>query len=95
MEDNLILSETTPKARKIHRCDWCGENIEIGIVYNKYTNVFCGDFQCHKMHLECRSALSKDINDSRIDDGYYYELYEHSRGSAELKSNDYSGFNFA
>lgn len=47
-----------PKAKKQHKCDYCGEIIEIGEVYSYWVGTFEGYFQANKMHLECSKALN-------------------------------------
>jgi len=66
-----LLSESTPKARKSHVCDWCGELIEKSTTYYRYSGNNSGDFQCTKMHLECRDAMDRDIKDY---DSWDYEF---------------------
>ena len=54
-----LLSETHPKARKEHRCIWCGEKILIGETYRHEKSVYDGDMQDHKWHLECDKAAAE------------------------------------
>ncbi len=58
-----LLSESTPKARKNHICDWCGQLTEKSETYYRYTGNHDGDFQYTKLHLECRDAMDRDIKD--------------------------------
>lgn len=48
-----LFSESFPKARKIHRCIWCGETILVGQEYRRENSVYDGRFQDHAWHLEC------------------------------------------
>jgi hypothetical protein len=55
-------------AKKPHRCNWCGERIEISesSIYRKgiYEDEFYGDYY----HLECDDALYKsDLDDNEFD----------------------------
>lgn len=36
----MTLRESTPVARKAHRCDWCYGEIKPGTKYNRSTNVY-------------------------------------------------------
>lgn len=48
-----LISETKPRARKRHRCIWCGEFILKGEIYRHERSVYDGHWQDHKWHLEC------------------------------------------
>ena len=63
------------KARKTHRCVWCGEEIKPGEKYHDRAYTFEGDFRADKMHLECMKACgeSDDIGDG-------FEEYQQIRG---------------
>lgn len=55
-----ILSESTPVARKVHYCGFCGEKIVPGQKYYKQTNVYddtIGDFKCHTECMDLSKAL--------------------------------------
>lgn len=56
-----LLSESTPKARKQHRCIWCGQSIEAGTVYRHERSMYDGNFQNHHWHLECDAAFSAEV----------------------------------
>ena len=47
-----ILSRSTPKARKLHRCDFCGLFIQIGERY-EITNIKADDLYTWKNHIPC------------------------------------------
>lgn len=49
----ILLSESKPKAKKPHRCIWCGESINIGEVYIREKSIYDSNFQDHKWHIEC------------------------------------------
>jgi hypothetical protein len=51
-----LLSEATPRARKEHHCNYCGEKILIGEQYYRETSVYDGNMQDIPMHLECERA---------------------------------------
>jgi hypothetical protein len=41
------------KARKLHKCIWCGQRIEVGSTYRDERSVFDGNMQRHRWHPEC------------------------------------------
>lgn len=71
-----LLSQTTPKARKEHRCIWCGETILKGKQYTAERSVFDGEMQNHHWHPEC-------LEDCRLENSdeceYEFLPYEHVR----------------
>lgn len=48
-----LLSKTNPKARKDHRCIWCGQTIPKDSQYVAERSVYDGDMQNHHWHGEC------------------------------------------
>jgi hypothetical protein len=50
-----LLSETKPKARKQHRCIWCGGEIKAGEKYLREKSVYDGNMQDHAWHLPCNA----------------------------------------
>ena len=68
---------TTPltykKARKVHRCTWCGEDIKVGEQYTTWKSVDDSWFTS-KMHPECRDDASE-----HVDGDMTYEPYEGER----------------
>ncbi len=58
-----LISESTLKAGKRHRCIWCGETIPKGSMYVREASTFDGDFQNHHWHPECRDASVDYFND--------------------------------
>lgn len=50
------LSESRPKARKDHRCYWCGQQIKKGTTYHRWSGVSDGEFYSTAVHLECGEA---------------------------------------
>lgn len=53
------ISDTTPKARKVHWCELCALRIEIGQTYVKRCGLADGDFVCSLMHVECEAATKQ------------------------------------
>lgn len=47
------LTDETRKARKQHRCNWCGNIIQKGEKYRHSVNVDGGDMWSFKAHLKC------------------------------------------
>ena len=52
----LLLTQTKLKARKDHRCIWCGQLIPKGENYIRESSIFENDFQDHKWHPECHEV---------------------------------------
>ena len=46
-------------ARKTHRCTWCGEKIQVGEGYKRWTCIGDDGPMATKMHIECRAALGR------------------------------------
>lgn len=70
-----LLSESFPKARKEHRCIWCGQTIQIGEKYRREKSVYDGEFQDHKWHLECNEDSVEHFKRW----GCEFEAYENER----------------
>lgn len=62
------IKRTTPKARKIHRCDLCDCDIEIGTIYIRETNIY-DDIYDFIYHSECRELASKLNMYNKCDEG--------------------------
>lgn len=54
--------DETRKARKLHRCTYCGEEINTGDIYKYQTGIFDGRWFVSKMHPECFEDLC-DVGD--------------------------------
>jgi len=52
-----IVSTQTPKARKAHKCDWCGGKIEVGERYERTFITDYGDAWTWKCHPECQRLV--------------------------------------
>lgn len=74
---------TTPVASKAHRCTSCGETIEAGTKYVKWTTFDDGAFT-NKMHQECHDAHAEAAREDGYGD-WEYSPYDHQRGKADLK----------
>lgn len=63
-----------PRARKQHRCAWCGEGIPVGEKYVRYVGMWEDEFQNWAMHDECHAdALHTDD----LSDGF--TMYDNER----------------
>lgn len=69
-----IGSRDVKSARKVRRCHWCGELIEIGQPYHLDTGKWEGEFVACYVHPECDKAIER----SALEDGY--RAYEQIRG---------------
>lgn len=54
-----LIAEETPKAKKEHRCTWCGQMIPVGEQYVRRRGTFEGDPQIDKLHYECDDAAQE------------------------------------
>lgn len=88
---NTHLRTDLTKARKEHRCDYCGLKIDIGVVYNKTVGIFDGDFYTFKAHLPCQELTSlmkmHDHEDDGVDGNVFYEYV--SEEYYELTDSNY------
>lgn len=57
------IQRCTRKARKPHRCIWCGEMIVAGECYEYERSVFEGDPQSNHWHLECTEDCKAQMAD--------------------------------
>lgn len=55
----VLMSESTPKARKRYCCIWCGQHIEKGVVHRHEKSIYDGRWQNHRFHLECVKAATE------------------------------------
>lgn len=51
-----LLDRTVRKARKAHRCIWCGQKIAPGESYVDERSVYEGNMQAHHWRPECEKA---------------------------------------
>jgi len=58
MSSILNLRSTTPKARKNHKCMFCGDEIKVGERYERTTCVFEGILYDWVTHCECSEVAS-------------------------------------
>lgn len=70
------------KCRKVYKCIWCGEQIEIGQPSTNRTYIFHDHLQRDKCHPECYKCLQEIVD---IDDGFIAGDY--FRGSTETRED--------
>lgn len=70
------ISRTTPKARKPHRCIWCGQSINVGEAHEHVVSMYMGEFQDNRFHLECVKPCETECAEM---DGEFMP-YENERG---------------
>ena len=75
-----IFRHNKQKAKKEHKCSWCGEQIEIGETYYYQAGTYYGDFQVTKLHEDCDAACSEASYKYGMED---YEPYSYKRGTTE------------
>jgi hypothetical protein len=69
----------TQKARRVWKCWWCGERIEVNEQYSSWRWADGSDVMTVRVHSECEQAW----NALAVEDGYGYaevEFGEFSRG---------------
>lgn len=54
-----FYNHTYPKARKEHKCEYCGKKIEIGQKYSYETGKYDGDMFSRKLCLTCENILAE------------------------------------
>ncbi len=60
---SVILSRSQPKARKVHVCDWCQEDIEVGRVYRRWVGIWYDPPpMTMKMHIDCYDAAHRGLS---------------------------------
>lgn len=77
MSSYVQFSLTSRKARKPHRCIWCGHKITIGEKYLDERSLYDGNIQRHRWHPECSEA-SAESNEE-------FSAYDNERPSPEVK----------
>lgn len=75
------ISDEWRKARKPHRCIWCGEPIAIGERYRHWRGKFEGEVQTNDWHKECDDAADAE----HLSEGF--EVYAYARGSQDERSS--------
>lgn len=73
-----LIRETWPKARKPHRCIWCGETIPVGMQHCHEVSHY-GGLQDHRWHAECRDAGMCYVDDGGVE----FIPYDNERPAAE------------
>lgn len=71
-----LLSEIKRKARKEHRCIWCGQKIEIREFYIAEASIYYNDFQYMKWHQECKAACAIELAETKEED---FDPYSNER----------------
>jgi hypothetical protein len=64
MSDFCLLNEARPKARKQHRCIWCGQPINKGDVYLFQAITWDGSIQNQHWHFECADAQQAEARET-------------------------------
>ena len=71
-----------PTAKVTHRCTSCGEAIDAGSEYIKWSSFDDGSAFTNKMHPECYEAHEENAKHWG-DSEWEYTPYSHARGTAE------------
>lgn len=80
-----LLTDETRKARKMHKCIWCGESIGVGDSYRYQSGVFDGEMQGNHWHHECVEAAGRFCYELDLEDGF--TPYEYQRGTIKETTN--------
>jgi len=88
-----ILSETTPTAKKKHRCNFCGLPINPGEKYESQFIENCGDAYPWKTHPSCSALADKLDMYNQCDEGvteedFYEIVYSKYRDITGRRSRD-------
>ena len=59
----MFFSMINRKARKAHRCIWCGQAIKPGEHYIDERSLYDGRIQRHRWHPECKDAADEYYRD--------------------------------
>lgn len=69
------ISSSSPKARKVYSCEWCGQSIVLQEKHYARTYIFDGEFTSGRMHLECeRAMLDTPVLD--LEDGWSHGQFD-------------------
>ena len=79
-----LLSNTKPRAKKVHQCIWCSENIEVGERYRHERSVYDRRMQNHKWHLECDDAAKEYFSHNGPD----FDAWDNERPTERLGFTD-------
>ncbi len=71
-----ISSQKETKAIKIHRCDFCGEKIEVGQGYLKSTHKYDGEVYDWKTHKQCSDLADKLNMYEDADEGVTGDMFQ-------------------
>lgn len=80
--------ETTPIARKQHKCDLCDQTIETKSRYHRQTGKYQGDFFDRCLHIHCNKIIKEFISeqsDNEYDVNWviYYLIEKYCHGCPE------------
>lgn len=69
------------KAAKVHRCQWCGQDIGKGDKHAYFAGKWDGEWQNWRMHSECYddAATNKELSEG-------FMPYEHERPTLAVRS---------
>ena len=66
-------TQTFPIARKVHKCDFCGKQIEKGEKYFRQSWKDGGEFCDSKLCLVCEKMIERYSKERKCDDEYTYD----------------------
>ncbi|NQZ48375.1 MAG: hypothetical protein HRT63_12735 [Erythrobacter sp.] len=71
------LTESMPKARKVHICDTCGLEIKKGEIHHRFDGIYDGEFHTSREHIKCHE-ITKNWEEWEFEDNdpsEFRELY--------------------
>jgi len=78
-----LFSMTTRRARKQHKCIWCGQAINIGDTFEDERSVYEGHVQHHRWHAECLDGQRKIASEWGSDE---FSAYENERPASDNRT---------
>lgn len=76
-----FVTGSTPKARKEHRCEWCGQAILVGEKHELNEGRREGGWFRARLHIECQNAWNEWTR--RWGDDCEFDAHQMQRGKAE------------
>lgn len=87
----ITIRNSKPKARKIHKCNFCLQAIEKGIVYHNQVNIYDGELYEWKTHSKCSEVADKlkmfDDADEGVGSDDFWEHINNAIGILSEKLN--------
>lgn len=63
--ENYTFEDKSRKARKEHRCIWCGEMVKIGEIYRYCSFIWENGYNHQHWHLECLKCFEAEEEEEK------------------------------